>query len=330
MTVRVYRSSDAGAPSLSGQQGTMINVLSAVLTGPSFNGTGFAYGTTPCAGWSRPFIGTNIAAYQQPATANQRFLLVDDSVADQYSRLTGYETMTSISVGTNPFPTPSQIANSKLFVVRSNTFDATVRGWTIIASDKLFYMFINGNSQSTITGTAPGNAGGFCFGDFISNQPGDIYNTIIIAVQTNSTVNCSTLHFLGNLSNAPLVGHYVNRSYTQIGGSTPILKAGDWTRSPSGSMGTSGLTVPNASDGNIYVAPITIYEFPNLGSVFRGTMPGLYTPLHNMLSVLNEGDQISGINGLPGKTLEAHFQYNNNGSPSVGVGLVEISDTWYV
>ena len=68
MALTIYRSSDAGAPSLTGAAGSLIALLDACLR------TG--YGTKAGAGWTKPFTGTNIAAFRQGAGGNGRYLRV--------------------------------------------------------------------------------------------------------------------------------------------------------------------------------------------------------------------------------------------------------------
>ena len=60
MAFTIYRASDAGAPTLNGQAGSLITVLNYILvggqpnliTGSGNNVAGIAYGTTPSAGWT--------------------------------------------------------------------------------------------------------------------------------------------------------------------------------------------------------------------------------------------------------------------------------------
>jgi len=60
-------------------------------------------------GWERPFTGTNLRAYRSAsAQRHGQYLRVNDTgVGD--TRVTGYESMTAISTGTGPVPTPAQV-----------------------------------------------------------------------------------------------------------------------------------------------------------------------------------------------------------------------------
>jgi hypothetical protein len=75
MTVRVYKSSDASAPVLTGAVGSLVALLDACLV----NG----YGALAAAGWTKAFTAANKGAYKQNLTgsnnASGMHLYVDDS-----------------------------------------------------------------------------------------------------------------------------------------------------------------------------------------------------------------------------------------------------------
>jgi hypothetical protein len=75
MTVRVYRSTDASAPVLTGQVGSLTALLDAVLV----NG----YGALTAAGWSINQTTTNKRGYKQNLTGSNNtsgmLLYVDDT-----------------------------------------------------------------------------------------------------------------------------------------------------------------------------------------------------------------------------------------------------------
>src|SRR5574337_1555206 len=104
MTVNVYRSSDASAPVLTGQAGSLITVLDACLIS--------GYGSKSPAGWVKPYSGTNLAAYRA-ATGNQFYFRVDDSGTVE-ARISGYETMSDVNTGTGQFPTTADRKSTRL------------------------------------------------------------------------------------------------------------------------------------------------------------------------------------------------------------------------
>ena len=74
-----FKSTDAGAPVLTGQVGKMIAVLDWVLVTKG--------------GWAKAFTGTNLAAYRSN-TGNRFYLRVDDTQTI-FTRLRGYRAMTA-------------------------------------------------------------------------------------------------------------------------------------------------------------------------------------------------------------------------------------------
>ncbi|MGE3907973.1 MAG: hypothetical protein AB7K36_01385, partial [Chloroflexota bacterium] len=60
-TTRIYRSTDSGAPVLTGQAGSLLNLLDKCLVD--------GYGSKAAAGWSRPYTGTNKTAYRNSVAA---------------------------------------------------------------------------------------------------------------------------------------------------------------------------------------------------------------------------------------------------------------------
>lgn len=72
MAVTKYMSSDSGAPIMNGTQGSLVNVLDAILV----NG----YGSKSPAGWTKPFSGTSKAVYRNsPLTGTGTYYRVYDN-----------------------------------------------------------------------------------------------------------------------------------------------------------------------------------------------------------------------------------------------------------
>lgn len=325
MTVRVYRSTDAGAPTLSGMQGSLISVLSACLTGPSFNGTGNAYGSIPCAGWSRPFTGTNLAAFKQPATARGRYLLVDESTADAAARLTGYENMSSINTGTGPFPSTQWIYLSQLFIVKSSVMTTAARPWMIVATDKMFYFWVNANGDVPVVLSTYCRM--FSFGDFVSVSQTDQYNTALIA-DSSAGISFQGPFVQNSSMITSISGVYFPRSYSQVGSSVQGTLTTYGFNTGGSVRGQSGMPCPNPADGKIYLNQTMLMEMYQSGltAVFRGQLPGLWTLPHYLRGFINDGDIITGVDGHPGKTFEAKLAYAGSGQASFC--LLETSDTW--
>lgn len=315
MTVRVYRWDDASAPVLTGQAGSRAALLKACLV------TG--YGSKTAAGWSNPYSATNIEAFtNSPAAGGTGYgVLVTDTNA-QYASVIGYESITGGGVMTNQFPTSAQQA-AGMVIYASSTADTTPRPWLVVADEKRFYIWI-GYNVTTATGLATTNPAQFCFvGDLVGANVADPYRFIIVG---GTTVTSGT-NYIGSLSTnvangAIISGHYLARNYTGVTISRPCGKTASNLQSGSQYIGTSGMPYPDPASGGMLLARVYVTD-GDASYQIRGTMPGLFNPLHNLPG--NPGDVFAGVGPLSGKTfllLDAP-----SGSTRCRVAL-ETSDTW--
>ena len=299
MAVTIYRWDDASAPVLNGTAGSLIALLDACLV------TG--YGAKASSGWTKPYTGTNIAAFRMPAGTNQHYLRVNDTTTT-YAIARGYETMSDVNTGTGDFPTVAQMANG-IYTVKSNTADTVARNWVLACNGPIFYLFVDALTTGIyINGT--------CFGQIVSYKVGDVYGTVIVG--NNSTTYTS--HIFQNLVNTGggiLTAHYLARTYTQLGTSIACGKGADASKANQTTMGANGLTYPHPVDGGLWIAPLSVAES---SSVLRGSLPGVWSPLH--ARPLNHLDTFSGTGGAAGKTFLALNIYSN------GQVLLETSNTW--
>lgn len=360
MGVQVYRSTDAGAPVLTGQVGSLAALLDAVLV------TG--YGAKTAAGWSTGFSATNKRAYKQGAggnnTAGMYFYLDDTGPgagAAREARCCGFETMTAITpTGTGQFPGGSQttITGSMLTVRKSTTADATPRPWVIVANAYTFYLFVEtGDSTTPFVGTYA-----LMFGDFKSYKVGDQYAVMIIGrILENQTQSYNEpLGMTGAINGRSysasntMFGHFIARHWSGLGGSqrcghlVEYGRAGEDTGDTSVRTGgfvvetqlawnggnssigrftqKGGLPYPHGPDGAMLVSPF----FLNHSNAIRGYLYGVWAPLHDR--PMNHNDTYTATSGvLNGKSVIAQqvTAYVN----SVQFGecacyLIETSDTW--
>lgn len=174
MTVNVYSSFDAGAPSLTGEVGSLIAVLDACLV------TG--YGAKAPAGWTKPFVGTNVAVFRQGAGAQSYFQVKDDGVEGtngaKGAQVYIYGTMTDATTGTGKTPTTFSTTYFNQ-IPKSVTLDSATREWKIYASNKACYVL-------TRTGVVAHDAYHVSFfGDYNMINPG--YGKASIVVATNAS-----------------------------------------------------------------------------------------------------------------------------------------------
>jgi hypothetical protein len=361
MTVRIYRSTDASAPVLTGQTGSLVALLDAVLV----NG----YGSLTAAGWTIGFTTTSKRAYLQNLTgannASGMYLYVDDTGPGagtfKEARACGFETMAAITpVGTGQFPTSGQsaVGVGTLVIRKSATADSTARAWTIVANGQTVYLFIETGDQTAATNNGIA-AFPFVFGDFASYKTSDAYAVMIIGrtAENSSSANVDWLSAISAGASAEFTavatcsGHYVARSWTGIGGSVQVGKSIDQSKmtvsnfaagagagtqttsstattsaqvAPGRNVRTTYFPYPNGPDGACWVSPIWL----NHSNSFRGYLKGLWAPLHDRPVNHNDTYTVSGGN-LNGKSIiSQQIPALINNATDVAQIHVETSDTW--
>jgi hypothetical protein len=320
MTVRVYRSTDASAPSLTGNNGSLITLLDACLV----NG----YGTFTSSGWTKPYTGTNVASYQMPS-GNLRWFRIDDSVG-LYARIVGYENMTDVNTGTNPFPTPAQQSGGGYIIKSTNT--STPIPWVLVATETMVYLWINYTNE--LKNVIPAHM--YCFGDILSYMAGDNYNTVLIAQTSSSSTLCSMSSVVLNYTSAS-TGSWICRSYNGVIGAVAVGKSVDRAKNdnttaigaPSVNIRQYVTSTPSLVNQSITFTPIMIYE-PAITStpfIARGMLPGLWNLNNSNVNIFrynqNSGPTISITSGInTGKVFELITCGN------YGVVWIETSNTW--
>ncbi len=264
----VYKSTDGSAPVLSGTAGALITLLDAVLV----NG----YGAKAGAGWTKAFSGTNKAAYR-PGSGTRFYLrILDDGSLTGGARdanLRGYESMSDVDTGTNPFPTVAQLSDTNMCVRKSTSADSTARPWVIFADSRTFYMFVQtGDSTTTYILWA--------FGDFYSKVDGDAYNCFIIgsnASNASALTGASTTADVISTNGAGQTRHYVARRAAGTGGSEQFSKMS--SSLALGSVAFAGtLAYPSPVNGNLEHCSLWLMDTSSPAA--RGRFRGLHCPLH--------------------------------------------------
>ena len=348
-TVTVYRSTDSSAPTLTGAAGSLLGVLDACLV----NG----YTGKSAAGWTKPYSNSgNKGCYKNSATDGTGFCLyIDDSGPGggsyREARMTGFQTMTALGTGTGQFPSSSQLAIGigAVVVRKSTTADSTVRAWTLIADDTVFYLF-------TETGdfVSPTQAFFVAFGDFFSYASSDPYRCMIMGRNSENTSSstCEWPVQLNGVQNSSyqsvlsfvMPGHFMaaapsGASTGQIFGKhTDIAKFGmsgissysGTTAIPSTNAAAAigggyayNMTTPNLYDGGVWMAPIWLHH---TGAV-RGYLKGLWCPMQNV--PMQHNDTFTGTGSMSSKSFVAQNIINNsNGNTLVGQAFIETSSTW--
>lgn len=336
MTAKLFKSTDASAPVLTGQVGSLVALLDAVLV----NG----YGSIAAAGWTKPYTATNKAVFRNSASTGTGFYLdVNDAapVTAAEARVRGYEVMTAVATGTNPFPTTAQITTG-LAIRKSSTADSTARPWYILADDTVFYLFTETGDSNFV---GPTRASTFAFGDFYSFKTSDAYRCMIIGrnVENSGSSWYDSFGALAANTNPTMaqttIGHYLARSANATGGSISFGVHGDAAGSgtaanngtpsmgqtvSSGAAATYGLAYPNPTDNGLYMAPAYIHH----NNSIRGYMKGIWIPSHDM--PLGHTDTFNGTGALSAKSFMCVQMSTNvdQNSPKPAECFLETSNTW--
>jgi len=293
----IYKSSDASAPSLTGQTGSLITVLDAVLV----NG----YGSKAAAGWAKTYSGTSKAVYRAASGARLYYRIQDDGPglgSFREARLTGYVAMTDVDTGTNPFPTaalaaPLGLGGAFMPIRKSASLDATARSWIIVADARTVYMFF-------LSGDTAGTYKASTFGEFYSFIRDDAYNGLVCGrlAENNSAANQERLDYLDNALSTTNACFFFPRGHTGFGSAVQGGKMGNTGFGDTNVTLIGNVPFPNPSDGGIYVAPVHIIDpitTPLKG--VRGRFRGFWHFCHAAASVTDQ-DTFTGVGDTFGKT----------------------------
>ncbi len=293
-TVQIAGSSVALANGVRRVQSAGSNQVLVAVPGIADGAVG---GTMTCKfaplGWTRPFTGTNLAAYRMGGGISQRFLRVADTAANSgFASVRGYESMTAISTGTGLFPTTAQAAGNGVIWYKHPSLTAP---WIVVGDEKRFYFVSNTNSEIFVAG---GDSDHMTFFGQPSNviKPADAFNVII-----------------GD-SSFPAAS-YINRMHTGMGTAQPVNFRGLGRLNQFGWSGT----YPNPADAGVLFAQSGFAIDADGSGALRGTLPGMLEPLASPSSEMC-GSIMTGITGVVGRLLLLKSGYS---SSSIGLLLDE-------
>jgi len=255
---KVIQISGADTVELNGEK--RITVVDATTftyetTSPDQTATGTITAKIAGAGWSKDYVGSSRAVYRNVNATNPVYLRIEDSNTG-YTRCIGYETMSGIDTGTNPFPSTAQLSGGLYF----RKYSSGTNNWFAIATNKTFYLF---SQASTNFGY---NFLGF--GEYKRLNPTFAYNNFIGA-QNSTTV--TTQHSPWVTTTAAVT--YFQRSSTGV-----VSKA--WEpylvgfQSGPTSIGLGCFAFPSA-DGKLIISK-DLYAVEDSSNVILGIYPGTY------------------------------------------------------
>lgn len=321
----VYTSADGGAPTMDGTSGGLCTLLNACLV------TG--YGAKAAAGWTRPFTSGVESSFQQGG-GNQMFLYVNGTTAFNSTGMNagpirGYESMSAVSTGTDPFPTVAQLAGGIGVMASVVNGVGPARPWVLVADDRTFYLLIDTAGSGVYEVS-------LCFGDLYSYKTGDSYRTFI-GGSTNTIFGgrCAMNYTSGTFTVSQASGGlYIARDHLGTGKSILSGSHADTSVGVVGALGSSTrvyrgtLPYPNPAGDEIWLAPVYLHD-PNY-PVNRGKFRGIWQWMHQTSGIADR-DTFNGTGEFAGKTflvVKVIGFADTGGSTNTGVYIFETSNTW--
>lgn len=326
-SVTLYRSSDTGAPTLTGTAGDLINLLNKCLV------TG--YGSLAGAGWTMPYDNgatPKTQAVFRPGSGVQHYFHVDDNSPNatavaREAQLRGSETATAVLTGTNFFPTTSQVAAGAGMAMRkSASADATARSWILVADDRTCYLFMAAGDTPTYRANY--------FGEIYSLDGTDAYRSIVTGIasgnSTSSTGNGdqTALGIVTGFAVSGVSNRYICRTF---GGAQPPPLIGSQSLMGQGSpitvSGWNAATAVDPGTGAVYLVPLNVAEAGT--NSHRGRYRGLYG-VNLVSSAVTDGDTIAGSGAYAGRTFRIikTLWAQSGGSSNSTYLAVDVTGPW--
>lgn len=285
-----FRSTDAGAPALNGNAGSLVNVLDWCLD------TGTNAGAL---GWGIAFTAASKRVYRA-ASGVRHYIDINDNSPDgtalgRNAQVRGYEVMTAIATGTGPFPTVAQVA-TPVGIVKSTATGTTARPWIAFGDALTFYILCNPALTDPPTLSTVVWNSGFYFGEILSQLTGDLYRSIISYDSVTATAVAAAplggFNMLLASNSTAVINENMPRSYTGAGGGiwAGLLGNNAVTTAATGRIDVGQFTFPNPVDGGLPLNAMDIYERGSGATAagisssggLRGKARGIYqTPFTN-------------------------------------------------
>jgi hypothetical protein len=311
MVTRTYKSTDVGAPALTGQVDSLNLLLKAILI------TGI--GAAPASPWALAFedAASHTCVFRPPQGPRHYLQVVDSGntaagFAEAISR--GFGAMTGFNTGTDPFPTVAQQANG-IYFRKSNTANNVARPWRAYVDEKTLYLFID-------CGDAAGTWDFYAFGAFLDWVPTGAWGSILLGRYSGFNQNHTTaVQSFANLvaTGASPCKVYGPRDYTQAGTATEYTASYDAAAvntTVAGVPGSFGQTYPYPVDSGIIIMPARL----SLGGLPVGRLRGLWIPGH--VKPLVQDDTFNATEGALTRGFVAQNFIAN------GQLFMETSNTW--
>lgn len=278
----------------------------------------------PQTSWSKVYAGTNKAVYRSTHVQSAGHYLRVDDTGTTTARVRGFETMTDVDTGVGPFPTDAQMSGGGYWWKSTGANTNAVK-YRIFADERFVILAISAGSQSNATFTAAPARG---FGDPIALAPaGDAWVTLLSAAASNSgAAGWGSLSASNDSGSSGLC--VCPRAVSGLGSAAHLSR-----RAFTG-VGYSGVddllgVAPSEVDGQIKTSRIYAREVVT-GKPPRAVIPGVYhIPQSGILSLLAEGDFLTGSGDLAGRRLMAIGDAAAAGfNVPAAMYLVDITGPW--
>jgi len=278
---------DSGAPTLTGQNGSLTN---------SGNTGVLDWALVTKAGWTKSFTATNSSVFT-PVTGNTVLYVAHDSAisgAAQKATVRAGESATAVGSAnlTNPFPTVALNSDALSSWTVSNTADSTARPYYILITDSFIYIWLGYLYTTSNYNTTTTSSNAHIYGQFSKAFSSDSYNTVL-------SVNAAS-------------GVSAGSAFTNAVGSSPVGNTRLWAdRTLDGSVFSPCVTLitpgggavgnpntvpyPNALDSKLHLAKIAIGDGGVQSGTLsatktihcRGWLPNIWVPLERVGTILN-------------------------------------------
>jgi len=299
-----------------------------------------ATGTIECrqapAGWERAFVSgdSQRAAFRSTAVDATGFYLYVDDTNNQGTRRTGvkgYESMTDIDTGANPFPYSPE--DDQWVWWYKGGDETTARDWALIADDRLFWLYVNEGSHRLC-----------CCGDLISYLPVDNFCCVVGgSARNNDNAYFAPVAAICEYNKTTTPGFYLARDWGGVGGGAPITTAyaPELVYAASNPLrdlyprelgGNHNFAWPPTATGGVISMPISYVEIDKStkAPTLRAQAPGLRAPGHDepfaVLEIIENG--ISPARNYLVVPARAPRNTDNYNPQRTGQMLIDITGPW--
>jgi hypothetical protein len=278
-------------------------------------------------GWTKAFTGTNAAAYRSAdPTATQMFLAVSGDISGSITATVhGFESMTSDTVGTGPFPA------SGTRVWPKSPSASIAAPWLIIGDSKTFYVL-----RQYVAGGNFASGAVFGFGDFLSFSVLDPYRCFV-SISPTTGVNATSIAVIETLecsnSSTAFAACSAPRSRSGVAGAVSLVKTLESYNGTTSTVVSGGGNNPGGTAFAAYPAPanqglILSRVILAEGGGPRGYLRGLFHTPQNCHTAFNQMDRVQGQGQFDGRKLMALKCGSPAGTTSQGVVFVDITGPW--